>query len=189
MNGKPTVLAVVFTALLVVHAFRPVLAVEPRLLPGDATLLPDGEFLSAFENAIRNARHEVVVCTYLFIYNGEPENLPDRVAKQLSEAAARGVKIKVILERDAKDRELTAKNTKTGERLAGAGVKVVFDDPARKSHAKVAVVDRRLSFVGSHNLTDSALGHNRELSLMIESEETAELILRYLDGIAAPDAR
>jgi len=48
----------------------------------------------------------------------------------------------------------------------------------------VAVIDRRLSFIGSHNLTDSALKYNRELSLLVDSHEVAEEILAYLEDLA-----
>ncbi|MBU4177899.1 MAG: phospholipase, partial [Proteobacteria bacterium] len=49
--------------------------------------------------------------------------------------------------------------------------------------AKLAVIDRRYCLVGSHNLTQSALKHNHELSLLLDNPQLAEEILAYLETI------
>jgi phosphatidylserine/phosphatidylglycerophosphate/cardiolipin synthase-like enzyme len=62
-----------------------------------------------------------------------------------------------------------------------AGIKVVFDSPRTTNHTKVAVIDRRYVIMGSHNLTNSALKYNHEISVLIESPDMAEDTLRYID--------
>ncbi|WP_243688574.1 phospholipase D-like domain-containing protein [Geotalea toluenoxydans] len=44
-------------------------------------------------------------------------------------------------------------------------------------------MDSRYVFIGSHNLTQSALQHNNELSVMIDSPEMAAEIKAYLNRL------
>jgi phosphatidylserine/phosphatidylglycerophosphate/cardiolipin synthase-like enzyme len=60
---------------------------------------------------------------------------------------------------------------------------VVFDSPGTTTHTKVAVIDGRYIFLGSHNLTNSALKYNHELSVFIDSPELAGKTLRYIDSL------
>jgi phosphatidylserine/phosphatidylglycerophosphate/cardiolipin synthase-like enzyme len=157
---------------------------ESASLPGEVLVLPDRLFYQRLQKAIGKADSEVTISTYLFITRGKSSNLADRLTRDLMKAADRGLRVRVILESDERDQGLTSGNQRTGRLLAEGGVEVVYDDPRTRSHAKVAVIDRRLTFIGSHNLTDSALKYNRELSLLIDSPEVAEEILAYLDDLA-----
>ena len=91
--------------------------------------------------------------------------------------------VRGILEYSGHDHTLNRANQKTAELLKKGGVAVFFDSPNRTSHAKLAVIDRRYCLVGSHNLTQSALKHNHELSLLIDNPQLAEEILAYLETI------
>ena len=48
---------------------------------------------------------------------------------------------------------------------------------------KTAVIDSRYVYIGSHNLTQSALQRNNELSVLIDSPEIAAEVKAYLDRI------
>jgi len=50
-------------------------------------------------------------------------------------------------------------------------------------HTKLAVIDGRYTFIGSHNLTQSALKHNNELSVLVDSPAVAESTLNYIKGL------
>ncbi len=152
----------------------------PASFEGETVLLRDGEFYPSLTAAIDGAREEVVISTFIFITRNKPSNLADRMRDTLIQAADRGVKVRVLLEVNDQEDWLSDGNRETGRRLAAAGIVVTYDDPRRKSHAKVAVIDRRLTFIGSHNLSDSALKYNQELSVMIDSPETADAVLDYL---------
>jgi phosphatidylserine/phosphatidylglycerophosphate/cardiolipin synthase-like enzyme len=152
----------------------------PASFEGETVLLRDGEFYPSLTAAIDGAKEEVVISTFIFITRGKASNLADRMRDTLIQAAGRGVTVRVLLEVNDQGDWLSAGNRETGRRLAEAGVVVTYDDPRRMSHAKVAVIDRRLTFIGSHNLSDSALKYNQELSVLIDSPETADAVLEYL---------
>ena len=64
--------------------------------------------------------------------------------------------------------------------LTRGGVKVYFDSPSTVTHVKAVVIDGRYVYIGSHNLTQSALRHNNELSVLIDSPEMASEITSYM---------
>ena len=58
-----------------------------------------------------------------------------------------------------------------------------MDGPDRTTHAKMVIIDRRYLFIGSHNLTQSALKYNHEVSVRIDSPLLAEEALRYMKSL------
>lgn len=147
-------------------------------------LLKNREYGEALIQGIRDARTSIVCSFYLFKITGSPTNLPRRIAEELGRAARRGVAVTVILERssDGRDR-LNDENRSTATFLSREGVKVLFDSPKVVSHVKATVIDGRYVFLGSHNLTQSALRHNNELSTRIDSPEMAAEVTSYLDRL------
>jgi phosphatidylserine/phosphatidylglycerophosphate/cardiolipin synthase-like enzyme len=103
------------------------------------------------------------------------------ILKDLVAAHKRGVRVQVLLERTARDDDfLNQENVATSDQLRQGGVLVSFDSLDTTTHTKAIVIDRRFVFIGSHNLTHSALFHNHELSVLIDNPDLAKDVLRYL---------
>ena len=149
-----------------------------------AELLRNREYAEAILQGIRNARKSIILSFYLFKVTDSRGNLPQKIADELINARGRGVDTTVILERggDSKD-PLNAENRQTAALLHRGRVKVFFDSPTVTTHNKVAVIDGRYVYLGSHNLTQSALRHNNELSVVIDSPEMAAEVRAYLDQL------
>ena len=148
------------------------------------TLLRNHEYAEALLQGIGNARASIACSFYLFKTTDTRGNLPRRIAEELVRARKRGVEVTVILEKgsDARD-NLNADNRRTAALLGRGGVKVFFDSPRVTTHSKVVVIDSRYLYLGSHNLTQSALRHNNELSVLIDSPELAAEVLAYLERL------
>jgi cardiolipin synthase len=118
--------------------------------------------------AIRGARQRVWVVMFSLWAGAEGQLVP--LAGELAAAAARGVKVQVCLdlegERDGRTPE--DRNAQAAAWLAARGVQVVRDEPQRRTHAKLILIDGRTTVLGSHNWTWSALRSNRELSLITD---------------------
>jgi len=168
----------------------------PLLLPvcatpieGDTTghhieLLRDREYFAELVEAIDVARSEVVMAFFLFKTQEGGKTPPDILLRHLLRAAHRGVAIRILLERGKSAASTVDKtNRETARRLREQGIEVSFDTPRRTTHTKVVVIDRRYTFLGSHNLTSSALQYNHELSLVVDSPELAMETLRYMDTL------
>lgn len=146
------------------------------------TLLKNRDYFPVLIKAIDGAGTEIVMSFFLFKTNGYPKNCPDIVVAHLIDAARRGVTVKVILE-TGRDLNLNKNNRETGIILKNGGVDVYFDHPTIKTHTKVVVIDKRYTFLGSHNLTNSALKYNNELSILIDSPKAALETLSYIDSV------
>lgn len=148
------------------------------------TLLRNQEYADALLKGIRDARRSIVFSFYLFKVTESRGNQPRIIAAELIKAAMRGVDVTVILEKgNDKNDQLNGENRDTAALLAKGRVKVFFDSPRVTSHMKTVVIDGRYVYIGSHNLTQSALQRNNELSVLIDSPEMAAEIKAYLDRL------
>lgn len=168
-------------------AIRDVAAVERS--PVQARLLIDRDYFDALRDGIQDARAEIVVCAYLFKTLEGARGYPESIVKDLAAAVKRGVRVRVVMELSQESGDLVRTNSETARRLVDVGV-TVCPDPRRKvTHAKLVVIDRRYLFVGSHNLTQSALKYNHETSLWIDSSSLAAEALDYLDSLCEKKTR
>lgn len=168
------------------------LLVEPVVAGTHATqttLLRNREFAESLLDSIRSARKSVYLSFFLFKATDKRNNIPRQVVEELIRARKRGVVVTVLLERPSPNRSaagndsLYADNRRTADLLARGGVKVFFDSPAVTTHTKTAVIDNHRVFIGSHNLSQSALQHNNELSVMLDSPDLASEVKAYLDRL------
>lgn len=149
-----------------------------------SVLLKNSEYAEALIQGIRDAQTSIIGSFYLFKISGPRNNLPRRIAEELVRAVKRGVAVTLVLEKapDKNDR-LDDENRQTAAYLSREGVRVRFDSPAIVTHTKVAVIDGRFVYLGSHNLTQSALRHNNELSVRIDSAGMAAEVTAYLEKL------
>ncbi|TMH09614.1 MAG: cardiolipin synthase ClsB [Betaproteobacteria bacterium] len=123
-----------------------------RLLRGGEALFP------AMLDAIREARHEIWLASYIF--NDDPTALA--IARALGDAARRGVQVKVVLDGFGCNATLPVLQ----QMLCESGVFVAVFRPLhrwwnwlqpgqlRRLHQKMCVVDGDVAFVGGINLID-----------------------------------
>ncbi len=154
--------------------------------PQTPWLLPDSDYFPALLNCVREARQNIDLVMYLWKQSKSPKNKPRQLIRALGDAHRRGVRIRVLLEDSGYDREINRANRETARLLEQEGIKVLFDSQAVTTHAKLAIIDGRFTFLGSHNLTQSALGHNHEISVLIDDPALAARLTTYLDQLASP---
>jgi len=146
------------------------------------TVLANQDYADALILGIRDARTSILCSFYLFKTGEGGNNQPRRIAEELIRARKRGVKVTVILEMSGRDNDnLDTDNRHTAALLARGGISVHFDSPRVTTHNKVVVIDNRHIYLGSHNLTQAALRHNKELSVHIDSPGLASELLSFLE--------
>jgi competence ComEA-like helix-hairpin-helix protein len=163
----------------------PLLKVIPAIVtrPGDIRLLTDQEYYPVLQSVIAHATASIDVVMFVFKTTAAAKNRAAALAQDLIQARKRGVAVTVLLERSGYDHELNRENQRLGARLEKGGISVRFDSSKITTHAKVVVVDRRYSLVGSHNFTSSALSANHEVSLLVDNQSLAAELLSYMDGV------
>jgi phosphatidylserine/phosphatidylglycerophosphate/cardiolipin synthase-like enzyme len=151
---------------------------------GKVSLLQDHKYYDALISGIRKAKKDITGCFFLFKVSEKNDGLPLKIVDELIAAKKRGVSISIELEQDAGGRgTVYEQNRKAAVLMSDAGIKVRFDAPKTTTHVKAMVIDGRYVYLGSHNLTQSALKYNNELSVMIDSAELAEEVSAYLKSL------
>lgn len=156
----------------------------------DGELLETSVTYNVFE-AIRKAQKEIVASSPYFVPG-------PRGMALLRELTARGVKVSVLTNSlGATDEpvvhlgysryreemlrmgvdlyELSASRVKENKRM------FLFGSSLGRLHAKLVVIDRRISFVGSMNLDPRSATINTELGAVIDSPQLARELIRIID--------
>ncbi|MDD5476314.1 MAG: phospholipase D-like domain-containing protein, partial [Syntrophales bacterium] len=138
---------------------------DDRLKGETVQFLENERYFKVLVDTFEKAREEIILAFFLFKTNGHSSNYPDRILESLARAARRGVSVRVLLEKTNDENSFIDKaNAETAERLRSAGIPVEFDRSSTRTHVKMIVVDREILFVGSHNMTNSGLKYNNEVS-------------------------
>jgi len=158
----------------------------------DVTDISGSKYFPAASEAIAKAEKSINVVMFAVESSlSRPDSKPNKLINALIEAKNRGVEVEVILDqnvdfvqrRHASDWEAKIKSTRAYKRLKEAGIKVYYDEPARYTHAKVVIIDKKIVILGSTNWTESSFDNNIETSVLVNSPELAEEILAYLKTI------
>jgi HKD family nuclease len=149
-----------------------------------AVLLKNQEYFPALTRAIDEAQNEIMMSFFSFKAGVNKNAFPDMIAAHLLKAAKRGVKVIVILENSGgKDPKLDADNRQTKSLLEEKGVETYFDSPRKTTHTKLVVIDQKLIILGSHNLTQSALKYNNEISILLTRPDLPKDARNYMLAI------
>lgn len=129
----------------------------------------------AYLKAIGSARHDVIIANAYFIPGR-------RLRKALIMAAARGVRVRLLLQGRYEHFLQYHAARPVYHRLLRSGVEIHEYAPSAL-HAKVAVVDRRWATVGSTNLDPLSLLLAREANVMTTDHRFAQRLHHCLDHI------
>jgi phosphatidylserine/phosphatidylglycerophosphate/cardiolipin synthase-like enzyme len=152
-----------------------------QTVPAQAALLENRSYSNELITRIRGAKRRIICAFYLFKVTESRRNIPAAIAGELVRARQRGVEVTVILEAG---REVGEENLAAAGILVKGGINVVYLRKRRGvTHVKAAAIDDRYVLIGSHNLSQSALTSNNELSVVLDSPPLAMQVRRYLEEI------
>ncbi len=162
MAGNPVVrdLVLVFLGLLlgiILHSLASTLFFSPTIIPVFSPYAQN-TIIGLIDNAEKTIDIEMYVLTSA------------DVVEALKRAHDRGVKVRVILERNV----IGGENSGSFGALKDYGVDVRWaSDVFKLTHSKFMIVDGKHVLVGSHNFSNSALTLNREASVIVEKSPAA----------------
>lgn len=181
---KQTVRFLLMLAILALLPLSTPVYAADRGHHGKVTLLQDEKYVDALISGIRKAKKEITGCFFIFKVSEKSDGLPRKIVNELIAAKRRGVSITIELEQDTRGKgTVYEQNRRAAALLSEAGINVRFDAPKTTTHVKALVIDGRYVYMGSHNLTQSALKYNHELSVMIDSPELAAEVTAYLNSL------
>ncbi len=121
-------------------------------------------------NLIKNAEDSIEIEMYVFTSRD--------VVDALVDAKARGVNIRIIIERST----ISGSNKQIFDELAAKGFNVRYASKTYKlTHSKFMIIDNKSVLVGSHNFSNSALFKNREASVIIADHNTVSEFLSIFE--------
>jgi len=140
--------------------------------------LPDARaYVRVVEDALAAATSTVDV----LLSNAEMEENP--LVPLLVDARSRGVRVRVMLDESDWAEDITEDNRPTLLWLAENGVEARFDDPSVTTHAKLLVIDERVTILGSTNWNRYALSSHVQANVRIESEGVAAAYSEYFERL------
>ncbi len=151
--------------------------------PGQVVMLADGAYYDTLRAFISHAAKRIDISMFLFKITNSPRNRAAIVLGDLIKARKRGVMVRVLLEKSGYAPDINKDNQRVARLLRMNRIKVRFDSPRITTHTKIVVIDKRFSFIGSHNFTHSALGRNHELSILIDNRQLANQVVNYIATI------
>ena len=146
-------------------------------------ILNNKHYFESLVYEIKHAKVSLYISMYLFKITKNPKNSVVIIVNELIKARKRGVDVKLLLEKSGFNRTLNSENQKVAKKLRQNKISVCFDSLKTQTHTKVIVIDGYLSFIGSHNLSASALHWNNEISVLVKSKPIAKKILKNLRKI------
>ena len=134
------------------------------------------KYLAAVLSQIEGAQDEILVAMYsMYVRYGEVDNPAMRLVDSLVAAKARGVDVRVFLDRYAAGGRVSKGNDDVYRIFKDSGVEVWFVKPELKLHYKLIVIDGKVVVDGSANWTQKALTENFESAQIFRGEEFAAL--------------
>ncbi len=94
-----------------------------------------------------------------------------------------GVAVSLVVDAGTPEEGVERPSANAAAYLASKGIDVRWDEDDRTTHDKALVVDGRWCVIGSTNWTAAALGHNRELSVLLDDRELAAKLAKLFAAI------
>lgn len=117
------------------------------------------------------------------IYPQHPEYPIQKLTQAILQQCQKGIKYQVILNNFKGSANLLSLNNTASRYLTEAGASVKYGGNGIITHSKLWILDNKITFIGSHNLSHNAISLNRETSVMIENTGIATEYRRYFDLI------
>ena len=135
--------------------------------------LVNAEYFKTLLYKIYHAEESVRVVMFDWRFGNNKLGSPIyRINQQMKSAAKRGLDCRAILQSE-----------KVAEALEQEGWQTKTISKDHLLHMKVVIIDRNTALVGSHNLTESAMSYNAEVSLLTIEKEAVDVLLKGFDEL------
>lgn len=139
--------------------------------------------------AVRAAEESInVLMSTAENYPKHPGGIQSDLFDALGSAADRGVMVRVLLDESDFSSSITETNKETAKLLRDHGLRVKLDDPGVTTHAKLIVIDERITIVGSSNWNYPSYTDTYQSNVELASEKVGSFYSRVFDAIWTGDS-
>lgn len=154
-----------------------IVAEETEIIP-----IVDRNYFEIVVPEIGKAKERIDIAMFQFKFYENEKNKVRLLQEALIAAAARGVRVRVLLDQSNWNSGIKKDNDPTFDYLKANGIQVKFDSPKKTLHSKLLIIDDTV-IVGSTNLGFHALERNSEVSVLIRNKETADYYRAYFEDL------
>lgn len=157
------------------------LNLEPPAEAGFVGVLEGTAYYERLPEYLRAATASIKVAMFHAAFPG-PNHPTKLLLDELIAARARGVDVRVVLDRDRETDPYmsTVINTKAKRYLEDHGVECRFDKADVLLHSKYVILDEKLCVLGSHNWSAGSFSEFDDMSFVVQSIEiAAALVTRF----------
>ena len=148
------------------------------------TPLPGRAFIGMITNCVRYAHLSIDIIQFEWKwYHHDHDSTIQQLSYEVLQAARRKVAIRVLLNKEHPRHPLNSVNKNTILNLQEAGASAKFGPSSPITHAKLWIIDKEITVLGSHNLSRRAVTVNDEASVKIISKEIAGEFTRYFEAL------
>lgn len=148
-------------------------------LKGWVGLNKDNTF-GAFKELLSCSNSEILMSFYQIKINTKfKPTLVNKLVEIIYSKILKGVSVKIILNDNFYIPSLRLISRTAYKKLLGIGAEVRLYPRSKMLHSKLIVVDSRITFLGSQNLTNTGIGSNSETGLILNSKEIADFFRGY----------
>lgn len=143
-------------------------------------LLTGDDWAPWLEWQIRRAQSSVYLSIYMISHHWrDPSTGKLDLTRTLAEAGARGLQCRGIVDQPNVQGRKEPYNIKAARELEAAGWIMRKVPDRRTLHEKIIIIDRRLCFVGSHNISKASATTNYDCTLAMDSAMAAAVLERH----------
>lgn len=166
-----------------IDTFKPYEVKPNDDIRGWCGLNKENSFL-AFKELFCCAQKEILIATYQ-IKTSAPNktSLVNSLISILYSKLLAGVEVKILLNQKYPLSHMRGIAWASYKRISKIGINIKFADPKKVLHSKLIIVDNKIIYIGSQNLTNTALASNIETGLIINCVSIAEHFREYYNKI------
>jgi len=137
------------------------------------------DFYTTLRRSIISSSQNIFVWCYVFNFHFYRKwHRSSHIFFDILSAANRKVDVRFILDSSRRSSPNHKANFFTYKRLSEHGIEVNMPNHSLPQHSKIITIDNKVTFVGSHNFTDSSLENPFETSIFFDSYEISDYFYR-----------
>lgn len=148
-------------------------------------LIADGKYLPFVKDLLSVAERSIHITMFFMRYEDEKNYPSQELVDSLIRAKKKGLDVRVILDTDEEGDAAGARfiNEAVLRKFRDSGVDALTDDPRRKTHSKLVIIDGERVLVGSHNWTAGSFYSYDDTSIFLESKELGGKYVRIFEAL------
>lgn len=162
-------------------SFEPYI-ISPEQLPSGVIVAVNRQILPLILDTIKSAEKNIYIAFFQANISDEKKyGVPYILYSHIWNKRKQNVDVKVILNKKFSNLRQFLLNQKTKKVLELLGVNVRYVGGRDTLHTKLILVDDKIAYIGSSNLTVTSLCDNWEIGVKIEGEQVKNIVKPYFD--------